>query len=102
MKEYTVIAFFSVVFVVLADRLSGVNILRRKLFYFFLAVIFGFKLAVNGYLTGAGIVRYCPEYFLGLRLGSIPFEDFLFGFSMVALTVISWEFWKKKGECVKK
>jgi len=52
---------------------------------------------VNGYPTGRGIVIYERRYYLGLRLGSIPLEDFLFGFSMASVTLIYWEYFKKKG-----
>jgi len=95
MKEYTFLSLCSVIFTFLIDRLSKVNLFRKKEFYFFIAVILGFKLLVNGYLTGTSIVMYNPKYFLGLRLGSIPLEDFLFGFSMVSLAIISWEFAKR-------
>lgn len=97
MKEYTLLAAASAVITVFIDGATKVRLLRRREFYIFLAVIFLFKLLVNGYLTGAGIVLYQPRFFLGLRLGSIPLEDFLFGFSMVTGTLICWEYFKKRG-----
>lgn len=96
MKEYTLIAVGSVILTVLVDKLSGVNIFKEKLFYLFLFIVFGFKLLVNGYLTSENIVMYNPQFFLGLRAGSIPIEDFLFGFSMVSLGIIFWEFSKRR------
>jgi lycopene cyclase domain-containing protein len=96
MKEYTLIALGSVILVILADRVTKINILKERVFYLFLAVILGFKFLVNGYLTGENIVIYDPAFFLGLRIGSIPLEDFLFGFSMVATGIISWEFFKRR------
>jgi len=96
MKEYTVIGLFSVIMTVLIGKLTRTNILRKKEFYFFLLIIMGFKFMVNGYLTDTGIVIYNPEFFIGARLGSIPLEDFLFGFSMVSLSIIFWEFLKNK------
>jgi len=94
MKEYTLIAIFSVILTILIDKLTRVDLFRRKLFYLFIVIILGFKLLVNGYLTGTNIVIYNPRFFLGLRFGSIPLEDFLFGFSMVSLGIIFWEFSK--------
>jgi len=96
MKEYTILALCSVFVTVLADKKIGINILKRRLFFVFLAVIILFKFLVNGFLTGASVVIYNPDYFLGLRLGSIPLEDFLFGFSMVTMTIVFWEYFKKK------
>ena len=98
MKEYTLIAICSVVLTVLVDKLTRVNILKKKEFYLFLLVIICFKLLVNGYLTNTNTVMYNPKFFLGVRLGSIPLEDFLFGFSLVSSGIISWEFFKKKNE----
>ena len=95
MKEYTFLALFSVIFTFFVDQATRVKIFKRFEFYIFLAIIFGFKLIVNGYLTGEKIVIYAPRFFLGFRITSIPLEDFLFGFSMVALTIIFWEVFKK-------
>jgi lycopene cyclase domain-containing protein len=96
MQEYTIIAVISVLAAVLLDRLSGIGILRKKEYYIFLPVILFFKLLVNGYLTGYEVVIYNSKYFMGIRLGSIPVEDFLFGFSMITMSVIFWEYFKDK------
>ncbi|MDD5120571.1 MAG: lycopene cyclase domain-containing protein [Candidatus Omnitrophica bacterium] len=95
MKEYTLIAACSVILTVLIDKITKVNILKKKDFYLFLLVILGFKFLVNGYLTNTNIVMYNPEFFLNLRLAGIPLEDFMFGFSMVSLGIIFWEYFKK-------
>ena len=95
MKEYTFIALGSIVFTLLLDRASQVNILKRREYYFFLLSILFFKLLVNGYLTARSVVIYNPAFFLGLRIGTIPLEDFLFGFSMVTQAIIFWEYFKK-------
>ncbi len=96
MKEYTIISVFSVFFAVIADIILKTKLLRRGLFWFFILIILIFKFLVNGYLTGSGIVIYNPEFFMGFRIGSIPGEDFLFGFSLVSLTIIFWEYFKRQ------
>jgi len=96
MKEYTLLAILSVFLIVTADQWLGIRILKRREFLLFISVILFFKLFVNGFLTGTNIVMYDPKFFLGLRIGSIPIEDFLFGFSMVTLTIIFWEKLKKE------
>ncbi|MCX5903982.1 MAG: lycopene cyclase domain-containing protein [Proteobacteria bacterium] len=93
MKEYTLLACLSVVVTILLDSISGVRVLRRRIYYIFFAVIICFKLFVNGYLT-SWIVMYNPRHFLGYRIGTIPLEDFLFGFSMVTMSIIFWEYFK--------
>ncbi len=49
---------------------------------------------VDGWLTKltAPIVLYNPEHHLGLRWPwDVPVEDYLFGFAMVASTIVLWE-----------
>jgi lycopene cyclase domain-containing protein len=94
-KEYTLIAVISVLVTILLDRKSGARVLQKKIFYVFFAVITGFKIMVNGYLTRY-IVMYDLQFFLGIRIGTIPVEDFLFGFSMVTMSIIFWEYFKQK------
>jgi lycopene cyclase domain-containing protein len=95
MKEYTLLACLSVVVTILLDRISGMHVLRRRIYYIFFAVILCFKFFVNGYLT-SWIVLYNPQQILGFRIGTIPVEDFLFGFSMVTMSIIFWEYFKEK------
>ena len=94
MKEYTLLAFGSVIVTIVFDNLSGIKLLKKRIYYLFILIIFVFKLLVNGALTKS-IVLYSPKFFLGLRLGTIPLEDFLFGFSMITLSIIFWEKFKK-------
>ena len=96
MKEYTALAVFSVFLTLVLDRVMKISILRKREFYLFLFVIFCFKMLVNGFLTGNHIVMYNPAHFLGIRLASIPLEDFLFGFSMVTTTIVFWEYFKRR------
>lgn len=99
MKEYTLLAIISVILTFYLAKVSKIDILRRKEYYFFLLVILGFKFLVNGFLTGQNIVIYNPQFFLGIRIGSIPLEDFFFGFSMVTMSIIFWEYFKEKQTC---
>ena len=102
MKEYTILAIISVFLTLLVDKKSGIGILKRGEYYLFLLVIVFFKLLVNGYLTSQPIVIYNPQFFLNIRVGSIPIEDFLFGFSMTTMTIIFWERFKIKQSIHKK
>ncbi len=96
MKEYTILSVISVFIVCGIDYLSGIRLLKRSSFYIFLLIIFIMKFLVNGFLTYTEIVQYNPRFFLDIRLTSIPIEDFFFGFSMVTLTIVLWEYFKKK------
>ena len=95
MKEYTLISVVAVVLTVLIARKSASRLFQRREFFIFLLIILFFKFLVNGYLTSQLIVIYNPRFFLNVRIGSIPVEDFLFGFSMVTMTIVLWEHFKR-------
>ena len=95
MKEYTVLAVASVFVTFGLHRIFKTGLFFRKQFWIFLGIILFFKLLVNGYLTAFPVVVYDPRFYMGARIGTIPLEDFLFGFSMVTLTLIFWERFKK-------
>lgn len=96
MKEYTILSALSVILAFFIDSKTKVKILCKNDFYLFLSIILFFMFLVNGYLTQKNAVIYNPDFFLNIRISSIPLEDFLFGFSMIALTIIFWEFFKTK------
>jgi hypothetical protein len=53
-------------------------------------LIFPFLL-VNGVLTGTGlsepVVKYNPAHILGIRIMTIPVEDFIYGFELFLLNL---------------
>ena len=54
------------------------------------ALILFFMLITNGWLTGRPIVIYDDRYRAFPRLGTIPLEDFLFGFALVIQSLMWW------------
>jgi len=97
MREYTLLAVVFAVLIAHTDRKLGTRLLMNKEYYLFLVLIFCLRLLINGYLT-SHIVMYRPQFFLGVRFGTIPLEDFLFGFSMATLTIVLWEKFKRAQE----
>lgn len=96
--EYTILASAGAALAVLADRLLGTHLLRTGPYRIFLALMGVFTIVSNSYLTGRPIVLYGEQFHLGIRLGTIPMEDFLFGFALVTMSVILWEYYKRRGE----
>jgi lycopene cyclase domain-containing protein len=90
--EYTIASAAAALIVVGIDHALGVRIIRRRSYWIFLAVMAVFKLIVNGYLTWRPIVEYGPRHFLGVRLWTIPLEDFVYGFGLITLTITLWEY----------
>ena len=95
MAEYTILAAISVVAVVLLEGLVWrTGLFREPAYWIAMAICYGFMILVNGWLTklSAPIVIYDGRFNLGVRFPwDIPVEDFLFGFSMLTLTMLLWE-----------
>ncbi|WP_230477869.1 lycopene cyclase domain-containing protein [Faecalibacter bovis] len=55
---------------------------------------------VNGILTGTGlenpIVNYNPNEFLNFRIGTIPIEDAVYGYSLFLWNIYFFKFFKNK------
>ena len=95
MREYTVLSVASVVAVVAAELLwFRTGLFRTARFWIAYAIILFFECLVDGWLTklSAPIVTYDRNQFSGWRFPfDIPVEDFLFGFSLIVLTLLLWE-----------
>lgn len=92
---YTVPALASVVAVVALEvAWLRTGLFRRPSFWIAYAICAAFQVPVDGWLTklSAPIVRYDPDHFSGWRFPwDIPVEDFVYGFSLIALTLLIWE-----------
>jgi lycopene cyclase domain-containing protein len=94
MPEYTVLAVLAVLATIALERWSRTRVFARAQFWCAMAIVFAFQVLVDGWLTklSAPIVIYSPEQHLGIRWPwDVPIEDYLFGFAMVAGTIILWE-----------
>lgn len=94
MGVYTLTALVSVVLVVLAELLwSRTGVLRTARFWLAMAIVLGFQVPVDGWLTKLSdpIVLYADADMTGVRFPwDIPVEDFAFGFGMVTLAIVLW------------
>lgn len=94
--DYTILVIAGSIIVVVLDLILGTRILRQKLFWVFWLVVTVLMVVVNGYLTWRPIVIYNEAKMLGVRLFTIPLEDFFFGFSLIGLNLIIWEYFNRK------
>jgi lycopene cyclase domain-containing protein len=100
---YTIVALLGVGFAVVLDlAVLRTTLLLRKVFWASYVVILAFQLIVNGILTGQRLVVYSPAAIVGgatphllgdWHIAYAPFEDLLFGFSLVLQTLSWWMFW---------
>jgi len=98
MKEYTILAILFAVLSVILDRFLKTRLMSDKRFWKFWAVMFAVICVVNGYLTWRPVVVYSEAFFLGIRLFTIPIEDFLFGFSLLTSNIVLWEYFTKRND----
>lgn len=95
MGLYTVPALLSVVVVVALERWwLRTGLFRSRSFWIAYGICAAFQVVVDGWLTklSAPIVRYDADEFSGWRFPwDIPVEDFVYGFSLIALTLMLWE-----------
>ena len=93
--EYTWTAIVAVLLVIAVELLwFKTGLFTKMTFYVSWAIILFFMVLVDGWLTklSAPIVTYNPEYNSGIRFPwDIPVEDYLFGFSLIVLTLLLWE-----------
>jgi lycopene cyclase domain-containing protein len=104
--SYTVAAFIGVAAAVALDGcVLRTKLLGRKVFWASYAIILFFQLIVNGILTGRRLVVYSPHAIVGSaspqflgdwHIAYAPFEDLLFGFSLVLQTLAWWIWWGRR------
>ena len=88
---YTQLAISAVVIVIILDLyVIKTGLLKRKVFWTSYAIIVGFQLLTNWWLTSRNIVMYSPDAIIGLRIASAPVEDLLFGFALVLGVLTNW------------
>ena len=102
---YTQLAVTGVVIAVLLDLfIFRTRLVTRKVFWVSYAIIFFFQLITNGMFTGFGIVKYDGDAIVGStspetgappfigdgRIAFAPFEDLMFGFSLILLSLSLW------------
>ena len=97
-RIYTVYIFSFLIIVLLLSYLDKTRVID-KLYVSFLIILFPFFI-VNGILTGSiieqEVVWYNPEHNLGLRILTIPVEDFAYAFSIFLVNLLLIEIFRKR------
>jgi isorenieratene synthase len=90
-KGYTGLMLISLGAAAALDLLLRTHLLLKPRFWALLAVVAGFTFVFNGYLTARPVVTYGEQYQLGLRVLTIPIEDFGYGTSLVYAVIVVFE-----------
>lgn len=94
-QQYTGLTLLALVTAWGLDRVLNIRLFQYGRFYLYLLLVVMFTLLFNGYLTYRPVVLYGEAYQVGIRIGTIPIEDFGYGLSLVACVTILFE-WRKK------
>jgi len=97
-KEYTGLSLIALGIAGILDAILKTDILARKNTYYYLGIIFLLNLVFNGYLTGRPVVLYGEPFQIGIRIISIPVEDFIYGFSMLLMNTMLFEKFKRRDD----
>jgi lycopene cyclase domain-containing protein len=84
-RDYTFLVFLSVAVFFVLGAVAFPGLLRSLHFWLYLAISYVPFFAVNGVLTGIPVVIYNPAENLGIRVISIPLEDFFYSLSLLGL-----------------
>jgi lycopene cyclase domain-containing protein len=94
MAEYTVAAVAAAAAVVAIElAVLRTGLFRQRAYWATMAIVFGFQVLVDGWLTKASapIVLYADDHTTGLRAPwDIPVEDFVYGFALLTLVLLLW------------
>ncbi len=90
--------YFSVMIIVLLISISAGKKLLNRFYISFLIIIIPF-LIINGILTGSFIaeevVWYNPDEITGIRVFTVPVEDFTYGFSLILLNLLLMNYFRR-------
>lgn len=90
-RAYTSAALFSASLALAILSIIGQGLLSSASFWRYMLLCFGMFLIFNYALTSLPIVVYNPHAISGLRVLTIPVEDFLFNFSMLSMHLLVYE-----------
>ncbi len=75
---------------VVIDRAFGTALFEQPRFWRFMGVVAVLGFIFNGYLT-RNIVSYDPRFNLGVRITTVPLEDFIYGAALVSLVTVLYQ-----------
>lgn len=103
---YTLLGVLALIMTMALERVLRTGVLRDRRFWITVAIVGFFQVLVDGWLTCRPVVTYDEAQFSSLRLGcpdsplfhadGMPLEDLVFGFTMVAQSLMWWVWWGRR------
>jgi lycopene cyclase domain-containing protein len=95
-QGYTMKALASCAFFIAAALALDRSLLKSKQYWLWLAVCYIPFLIFNSVLTALPVVEYNSAAIWGVRVGTIPLEDFFYNFSMLSFYVLFYRVMRNK------
>jgi len=92
---YTFIAMASVAVFLSTLAIGAPTLVGTSAFWIWTAISFTLFVVVDGLYTSLPTIFYNPKAIWGLRIGSIPLEDFFYNLSYLGLTLAFYLFFEK-------
>ena len=100
-RLYSLINFSTLIIILIFTLLRPIKLDMGKFYIAYLISLIPFYI-VNGILTSIPIVLYNNTENMGLRVGTIPFEDHFYSMSLILLNLIFFEHYRNKAQAVGK
>jgi lycopene cyclase domain-containing protein len=84
-KGYTCLVLLAAGLLFLSARVWHERFLSSRLFWWWMAICMALFFVFNYVLTALPVVVYNPNAILGVRVGTIPLEDFFYNFVLLTL-----------------
>ncbi len=95
-QYYTMTALLFIGLFFITSRILNSPLLKSKLYWQFILFTFLPFFAVNYFLTSIPIVQYGEKAIWGIRITTIPVEDFFYSFSMLSFNLLIYTTAKKR------
>lgn len=95
-QDYTILSMFSCALFFFLASVFALNMLQSRHFWMYIILSFIPFLIFNYLLTSTVIVHYNPDAIWGIRITSIPLEDFFYNFSMLSFYLMAYLFFKRR------
>jgi lycopene cyclase domain-containing protein len=101
-QDYTILAMFSCALFFIIATVFYPTILKMRNYWLYIIISFVPFIIFNYLLTSLIVVYYNPNAIWGIRITTIPLEDFFYNFAMLSFYLMAYIYFKNKWINLKK
>ncbi|MFA5113090.1 MAG: lycopene cyclase domain-containing protein [Candidatus Margulisiibacteriota bacterium] len=96
-RGYTCLVLALTGLIFLSARIYHERVFASRLFWWWMAICMLLFYGFNYILTALPVISYAPAAVLGVRVGTIPLEDFFYNFTMLTLYLAVYRRFRRPG-----